>query len=200
VDWDYVRQAEIVHLTGITPALSPSCHQIVQRAFAEAKEAGVRVSFDVNYRAKLWSPEEARACLGRLAAEADILISTLSDAAILCARGGDAETLVRQLAACMKCETGIAVVTDGDRGAIALYQGELFQVEGYEVQVVDRVGAGDAFAAGFLCGLLEEGIKQGLEYGIALAALKHTYYGDIAWCTREDLQRVITGSTEEGWR
>ncbi len=190
VDWPYVREARVVHITGITPGLSPSCRALVARALAEAHAGGVTISFDVNYRAKLWSAAEAASTLAPFLSQVHILICTAADARTLFDLQGDAGSVARGLRGRFHPE--VAVVTDGIQVAATLDGGTMAR-EGYPVDAVDRIGAGDAFAAGFIHGFLASGIEQGLEYGAALAALKHTYYGDIAWVLEEDIRTLISG-------
>lgn len=190
VDWPYVREARVMHMTGITPSLSPSCRALVARALAEADSGRVTVSFDVNYRAKLWPAAEASAALAPLLTQVQILICTASDALVLFDIRGDAGSVAECLRG--RFHPQVAVVTDGVQFAAA-HDGGTITREGYRVDTVDRIGAGDAFAAGFIHGFLASGIEQGLEYGAALAALKHTFYGDIAWVAEEDIQMLISG-------
>jgi 2-dehydro-3-deoxygluconokinase len=195
VDWGYVRTAKAIHLSGITPGLSPSCRELVARCLHEARTGGLLVSFDVNYRARVWTPADAAATLGPLIEGVSILISTASDADLLFGAGGTAVEAAQTLQD--RFHPDVAIVTSGVHFA-AVDRRQIFEREGYPVDAVDRIGAGDAFAAGFLHGFLGEGVERGLAYGTALAALKHTYYGDTAWVTEEDVQGLMSGG--ETWR
>jgi 2-dehydro-3-deoxygluconokinase len=175
LDWEFIGTAKILHLTGITPALSDNCRQLVGAAIVRAKQKGMLVSFDVNYRARLWAPEQARAILSSLLRSGvDILICTKDDAATLFGLMGDAETSARQLQSALHSHV---VITHGDRAVAALPQGILTAV-GFALTEVDRLGAGDAFVAGLLYGVLQGNWELGLRYGLAMAALKHTIPGD----------------------
>ncbi|MGH2627700.1 MAG: sugar kinase, partial [Anaerolineales bacterium] len=195
VDWSYVRQGRAVHLTGITPGLSSSCLQLVGRALREAREGGQIISFDVNHRSRLWSAAEAAAVLSPLLRQVGILICTAEDAHRLFEIEGEAVEVAEALRGRFGVE--LAIVTSGVHFAAAA-GARTYQREGYAVEALDRSGAGDAFAAGFLHGYLTEGIEQGLAYGAALAALKHTYYGDTVWVSAEDVQTLLMG--EDVWR
>lgn len=196
VDWSYVRQGRLVHLTGITPGLSASCLRLIRRAIEEVRAAAGRIlSFDVNYRARLWGAAEAAAVLSPLLPQVDILICTAEDAGRLFGIAGTAVEVAEIMRE--RFEAQIAVVTSGVHLAAADRQ-RTYQREGYAVEAVDRIGAGDAFAAGFIHGYLREGVEEGLAQGAALAALKHTYYGDTAWVTAEDVQTLLQG--EDVWR
>lgn len=195
VDWSYVRQGRVVHLTGITPGLSPSCLQLVRRALEEARGGRQIISFDVNYRTRLWGAAEAAAVLSPLLRQVGILICTAADAHHLFDIDGGAVEVAEALRDRFGAE--ITVVTSGVHFAAADGR-RTYQREGYAVEAIDRIGAGDAFAAGFIHGYLTEGVEQGLAHGAALAALKHTYYGDTAWVSAEDVQTLLTG--EDVWR
>lgn len=192
VDWAFVRQAKLVHLTGITPALSDRCRTLTDRAIDEAQ--GRIVSFDVNYRVKLWSPQQARAVLVPLLARAGIIICTKDDGELLLERSGSAGDICGLLAA--RFPARVVIVTDGGQ-CVAAHDGRLTVKEGYSVESLDRIGAGDAFAAGFIHGFLTEGVDRGLDYGMAAAALKHTYHGDVPWISHEDLRTLLS---KERWR
>jgi len=195
IDWEFVRSARLVHLTGITPALSAGCRTAASRAIAEARRGKALVCFDVNYRAKLWSADEAKMVLGPLLDDVDILITTADDARLLLSRGETAEQLAALLAQRFRAKT--VVVTDAGRCAAA-QNGQVVSKKGYEVESLDRVGAGDAFAAGFIHGYLTGDLDRALEYAVAVGALKHTYRGDVAWVSPEDLKEFLSGSLR--WR
>jgi len=195
IDWGYLRSARLVHLTGITPALSAGCRAATARAVAEARRGKALLCFDVNYRAKLWSADEAKMALEPLLAEVDILITTADDARLLLSGGETAEQLAALLAERFRAKT--VVVTDAGRCAAA-QNGQVVSKRGYEVESLDRVGAGDAFAAGFIHGYLTGGLDRALEYAVAVGALKHTYRGDVAWISPEDLKEFLSGSPR--WR
>lgn len=195
VDWAYVRGAKVVHLTGITPSLGTTCRELVVRAVREAKAAKVAVSFDINYRTRLWTAAAAAATLAPLLSQVTVLISTAEDAQVLFGIGGSARAVAEALRARFPCE--VVTVTDGAQFAAAS-AGRTLERGGYKVDVVDRIGAGDAFAAGFLHGYLARDVQRGLDYGAALAALKHTYHGDTAWASAEDVAGLIAGDTT--WR
>lgn len=149
VDTPAVRQAALVHLSGITPALSPGCHALVDRALAPDRP--YRASFDVNYRPALWeSREVAATTLLALAQRADIVLVGLDEARSLWGAAAGTPGQLRTLLPC----PGTLVVKDGDRAATAFVGTEAVTVPALTVEVVEPVGAGDAFAAGFLAGVL----------------------------------------------
>ncbi len=190
VDWDYIASAHVLHLTGITPALSPSCAAVVEQAIQLAHERGIMISFDLNYRAKLWSPSTAATALEPLLPGVHILRMGRDEAQALFGLQSDTEQIAREVYA--RFRPRVAVVTDSGNPAVAFDGTTLSRVDCYTVAIVDEIGAGDAFTTGFLVGYLEHNsIERGLQFAQALAALKLTYAGDIAWCTRSDVEALM---------
>jgi len=187
-----VAQARLIHLTGITVALSSSCHQLVAALLEEARRVGVVRSFDVNYRGKLWSPEEARKALEPLCQGLDILFVTRDDARVVFGCEGEAEEVLRALK--QRFQVGALVLTMGAEGAMALCgSGELYRATPVEAAAIDRLGAGDAFAAGFIYGYLQGDMAMGIELGTSMAALKCTIPGDLPLIDSTDLEQLVNG-------
>ncbi|REF35959.1 sugar kinase [Thermasporomyces composti] len=151
VDPELVRAARLLHVSGITPALSPSARAAVHRAVEIARDAGVLVSFDLNYRAALWSPAEAGAELATLVERADLVFAGEDEAALVVGEGSVAH-LAKGLAS--RGPTQVVIKRGGD-GAYALIDGEVVTSPALPVTLVDPVGAGDAFVAGYLSALLD---------------------------------------------
>lgn len=202
VDWDNVfRTGKIFHTTGITPALSATAQQVTQEAVTKAKAAGLLVSIDLNYRANLWPPDKARHVMTGLLEQADILITTEEDSERVF---GIQETSYERVAERLATQFDLAVVAITLRqtpsvwrnqwSAIVFARGEVSYGPEYDVEIVDRVGAGDAFAGGFLTGYLWDGPALGVRYGVALSALKQTNPGDFVWSTREEVERLLKGA------
>ncbi|GGL43637.1 sugar kinase [Planomonospora parontospora] len=151
LDPELIRSARVLHVTGITPALSASAREAVRAAVAEARAAGVPVSMDVNYRRALWPPDQAAAMLRETVEAADVLFATEAEARLFVggqgAPGGDPAEPARALAALGPRHV---LVKLGARGALELSDGEVRRAEPYRVTELDPVGAGDAFAAGWL--------------------------------------------------
>jgi 2-dehydro-3-deoxygluconokinase len=145
-DTDYLEDVDFLHLTGITPALSEDCRDFTLWA---AREGGARVSFDVNYRSKLWSPEEARAFVKEILPNVSLLFVGDDEARALWGKAD--EELVRELAASGPREV---VLKRGGDGSVALVEGRVISQPALPVEAVDPVGAGDAFNAGYLAGHL----------------------------------------------
>ncbi len=165
----------IVHTTGITPALSPSCRAMVDQLFVDARTAGALVSFDVNDRRALWTMQDAAETLTRLADAADIAFVGRDEAE----RVWGTATAVEIRAHLPNC--GLLIVKDGDVGATAfLGEDEPVFVPAPRVEVVEPVGAGDAFAAGFLAATLDGAeLAERLSAGHTAAARVLTTHGDL---------------------
>lgn len=172
--WSTPRSARIVHLSGITPALSSSCASFITTGLAERPVPGALYSFDVNYRPRLWPVTRAAPELASLANQADLVFVGLDEAATLW--GVLTPDDVRGVLP--KCAT--LVVKDGAVGATSFTDAGSHFVPAPRVDVVEPVGAGDAFAAGYLFGVLHDVREEGrLKLGHALAAVALTTVGDV---------------------
>lgn len=209
--------AHHLHLTGITPALSPSAAATTRRAAELAKEAGWSLSFDLNYRHALWSAHAARRGCHDLILASDILIAPLRDVYRLFSidtQTGPERTLAEMST---RYPGTLIVLTLGAAGAIA-YDPASNQTVTQPVvpaeATVGRVGGGDAFAAGFLYGYLtnenaQDRVQQSLRWAVAMAALKYTIPGDIPYVEKAEVQDLVdhlnrddnsAGAVSEGWR
>jgi len=201
LDAAFLASGRTLHLTGITPALGPGCRAAWLASAQAARAAGRRVTLDVNFRAKLWTPESARAALEAIFPHVDVLFSGLRDLALLFGVPAEPEAAARTVAAAWRLP--LVVVTLGAEGALAYEHasGRLLREPVFPTQVQDRIGSGDAFAAGFLhgSGLGSDGgaagdLARGLRCGNALAALKQTTLGDTSWATRAELDELLRGA------
>lgn len=195
------EQARLLHLSGITPALSPNLALTAQRALKLAKAAGWQVSFDLNYRSRLWAPPVALAGCNPFIQAADILFAPLNDVHLIYdleAEGTPEQALnfLRQ-----QHPQAAIVLTMGKQGAIGAEPGgPVFQQAAFPAEEVDRVGGGDAFAAGFLYSYLtaaetEDRLAQSLRWGAAAAALKYTIPGDMLIIDRAEVEALVKQGT-----
>jgi 2-dehydro-3-deoxygluconokinase len=197
IDWEYLLDTRLLHLTGITAALSESCYNLLVEAIQRAHAAGVTVSFDVNYRAKLWPAETAGEKLRPLIAEADLLLCKGADAASLFGCQGEPRQLMTQLKALTHAPA--VFCTFGEQGAALLSGDEFVTQPALPVQIVDRIGSGDAFAAGVLDGWLScDGsagnisvLRECLHRGVALAAIALSQFGDRVLSSRAELNAAL---------
>jgi 2-dehydro-3-deoxygluconokinase len=201
VPWKQIfTGAKWFHVTGITPALSHSAAETTREALEAARSAGVRTSIDLNYRAKLWSQEEAGRWMAELMSCCDVLITTEEDTErVFGITGRGYEEVAARTAERFGLEV-VAItlrenplVWKNSWTAIAYQGGKVLHTRIYEVEIVDRLGAGDSFAAGLIHGLLEDDLQKGLDWGVATSALAHSIPGDFAWITREEVENLLKG-------
>jgi 2-dehydro-3-deoxygluconokinase len=191
ISWEYLLGSRLLHLTGITPALSTSCAAVTAEAVRRAREAGVPISFDVNYRQLLWTPQEAAATLTPLIQGVDLLLCGLRDAALLFGCTGAPEEVLRALAALSHAKQ--VVLSTGEGGVVAWDGERVLQQPSVPVGMIDRLGAGDALAAGVIHGWLDDDLAQGLRYGTMLAALALSQHGDMVVVTPAELAALLAG-------
>lgn len=146
-----ITKARLLHLTGITPALSASAAEAAQYALDVARRAGVPVSFDLNYRAALWPEEKAGEVFRKFISQADIVFAGDDEAAIAVGTTGDSLELARRVAALGPAQV---IIKRGVDGCAAVIAGEEYKQDAVRIKAVDTVGAGDAFVAGYVAELL----------------------------------------------
>ena len=202
VNWGRIlKLAKCFHLTGITPALSQSAAAATLEVLQKAKDVGCKISLDLNYRAKLWSPAAANQTLSPMMEYVDVLITTKGDTRTILGIEADTDDA---LAGILLEKYSIDMVAvsyrEGDTvwkclwSALAMTRKKSFTTRTYDIDIVDQVGRGDSFAAGFLYGVIAENdIQKGLDYGVAFAALKHSFPGDFNWCTRDEVEALLAG-------
>ena len=202
VNWKAAfTNCKLFHTSGITPALSDSAAEVTAEALKAARETGCLVSYDLNYRGKLWSQERARDCQTPLMEYVDILITTEEDTERVFAIVGQD---YREVAMKVAERFGFRVVTITLRGtpsvwrntwtAIAYADGRFYDDVTYDIEIVDRLGGGDSYSAGFIYGYLTGDVKKGVRYGNAFSALKQTTCGDFNWSTLEEVERQLKGT------
>jgi len=183
----------ILHVTGITPALSGSAAEAVVTAVELARLAGALVSVDVNYRSSLWSPQEARPVLSELVRSADIVIASDDELGLVVTDPQDESAAAEELAT-----YGVSqlVIKRGARGATVWHEGRAHHATAVPVTVLDTIGAGDALTAGYLSGVLDGlGPAVALHRGTACGAFAVAGVGD--WDglpTRNELSLLDTGA------
>lgn len=203
VDWKSVFQgARLFHVGGITPALSASAYEAQKEAMISARQAGCLVSYDVNYRAALWTVEAARQAQIPLMEYVDILITSLPDQAgiyelLSGLKGDDPQDVARQVAE----RFGFKVVLVTMRRSLSAQRasltslafagGNLYTDRRYEVETIDALGGGDACVAGFLTGYLTADLQYAVCLGNAFSALQQTAPTDLPWPTRVEADALI---------
>ena len=194
IDWSILENARHLHVTGITAAISESCAECVEAAIQHARDAGLTVSFDVNYRSKLWSPQRAVDVLEPLMVGVDVLFISSEDVELLFDVEARPETAIHHIAD--RFQTPWTVITLGAEGAVGRYEGRIRHQPSYPINMVDRIGAGDAFVAGFLYGYFDYDLEIALKYGLAMAAVKMTTPGDLSFTTHQQIEEIVSGAGE----
>ena len=187
---DLFEEAALLHVNGVTCALSDWCAASVGRAIALARQAGVPVSLDLNLRLQLWSVEKARHTLQPLVAQVDYLLATSEELLAF----ADRNTLGEALQAITAAGPKIVAVKRGPLGAMATWRGEMIEHPGFVPSaVVDEVGAGDGFDAGFISALLRgSNVADALRQGNLVGAAAVTVPDDVSgYPTSEQLKRLI---------
>jgi len=218
VDWKLVMEgARWFHTSGITPALSDSAAAVTKEALQAAKLAGLTVSYDLNYRGKLWTPDKAQAVQEPLMEYVDILITTEEDTSVVFKIKADAKLSEQGFAhvsvepykeAARKLQEkfhfqAVAItlrenplVWRNSWSAIAYADGKFYDDVKYELEIVDRLGGGDSFSAGFIYGrLVKDSYEAAVRYGNAFSALKHTMPSDFNWATLAEVESLLKGSS-----
>ena len=206
IDWPAVfRGARWLHVSGITPALSESAAAVTAEALIAAKQAQLIVSYDLNYRSKLWSAEKARAVQEPLMEHVDVLIITEEDTRVVFGMSAsethepsDAEAyeeIARALERRFNLDAvavTLPVALSNSWSAVVAAQGQTYRALRYEVEVIDRIGAGDAFSAGLIVSRLENrGWDDAVRFATAASALKHTIPGDFCLVTRGEVDQLL---------
>ena len=216
-DFDAIfKDADWFHFTGITPAVSDSAAELTEAALKAAKKAGVTVSVDLNFRKKLWSSEKAKRIMTNLMQYVDVCIGNEEDAEkVLGFKPGNTDVtagelelngyvdIFNQMCDQFKFKYVISSLRESfsasnNNWSACIMDGatrEFYHSKKYHVTpIVDRVGGGDSFAAGLICGLCDKkDFKSALEFAVAASALKHTIPGDFNLVTREDVEGLAGG-------
>lgn len=213
---DIFADADWFHFTGITPALSDAAAALTEDALKAAKKHGVTVSCDLNFRKKLWSSEKAQRVMTVLMKYVDVCIGNEEDAELVLGfKPGKTDVTSGELElAGYKSIFGQMVEKFGFKYAISslrvshsasdngwsacIYNGEtgeFYHSREYRITpIVDRVGGGDSFAGGVICGFLDgKDFKTALEFGVAASALKHTVPGDFNLVSRKEVEALAGG-------
>ncbi len=214
-DWDKIfENADWFHFTGITPALGGNMVEICKEACIKAKEKGIKISCDLNYRGKLWTREEARKAMTELCKYVDVCISNEEDAKDVFGieaentdiNGGKLnkegyKSVAKQLAdkfgfkkVAITLRSSISA-NDNDWAAM-LYDGTDYNFsKEYHLHIVDRVGGGDSFGAGLIYSLLSgKNSKDAIEFAVAASALKHSIEGDFNRVTVSEVEKLAAGN------
>ena len=201
------------HMTGITPALSKTIPSVCIKACRKAKEMGLTVSCDLNYRKNLWTEAEANACMVQLMPYIDVLVANEEDAEkVLGIKARDTDVTQGKLnregyidvaeQICQTYGTKMVAVTlrrsisasDNEWSAMLYTNGKPYFSKQYMIHLVDRVGGGDSFTAGLLYGIMNDyGPQETIEYAAAASCLKQTIELDFNLSTADEVKRLVGG-------
>ena len=218
INWNEIfKDAKWFHFTGITPALGDNVAKVTEEACKAAKEMNVTISCDINYRSKLWDPKQAGKVMRNLMQYVDVCITNEEHAALLFGIKSPAkntnddgldfnEECSKLVAKQLADEFGFKLTAVTFRRTVSashnkwwamLYDNRDFYLsKKYDLQIVDRVGSGDAFAAGLIYGMVNnKGAKYAAEFGAAACALKHTIEGDINYVRASEVEEFMNAST-----
>lgn len=216
-DFDAIFEgADWFHFTGITPAVSDSAARLTEEALIAARRHGLKVSVDLNFRKKLWSSEKAQKVMTGLMQYVDVCIGNEEDAELVLGfkpggtdvTGGELElagyrSIFEQMVEKFNFEYCVSSLrvsrSASDNGwSGCIYSrdtGEFYHSREYSIHpIVDRVGGGDSFAGGVICGMLDgKDFRAALEFGVAASALKHTIPGDFNLVSRKEVETLAGG-------
>ncbi|MFV0336916.1 MAG: PfkB family carbohydrate kinase [Chthoniobacterales bacterium] len=199
----YFEAADLFHVSGITPALSSETREMTLSAIKLAKKMSLKVSYDSNYRAKLWSQVEAGEFLAEVLKYVDYAFLGILDMQFLL--GMDAQDLEKGYAELKSTYPNLDYIASTDRTvidpfhhllAVNVYDGELYTTEQVSLSVIDRIGAGDVFTAGILDGILLGKKKEEIaSFALADAIIKHARFGDNCFIKRAEVEAVQSGGS-----
>ena len=195
IDWASVfAGARWYHVSGITPALSDGAAKVTAESLARAKRAGLTVSYDLNYRSKLWTAKQACAAQEPLLEYVDVLTTTVEDARVVFGIGGDDHAEVaRALQKRFELSAVAVTLRDNPLAAVIAADGKVYSAPRLEVESVDPIGAGDAFCGGLIVSRLEHrGWDDAVRFATATAALKRTIPGDFCLVSRDDVEQRVS--------
>lgn len=214
-DFDEIfKDADWFHFTGITPAISEAGAKLTLAALKAAKKHQVMVSVDLNYRQKLWTPEQAQKTMTELMPYVDVCIGNEEDAQKCLGFSLEATNVnkgelpiesYQTVFQKMKEKFGFQYIASSLRESISasdnkwmglIYDGkEFYQSAKYDIRIVDRVGGGDSFASGLIHGFItKKNMKEALDFAVAASALKHTIFGDYNLVSLEEVEALVKGN------
>lgn len=201
IDPDIYSSTKVFHVSGISLALSEDVRKVVFQMIKRFKENGTLISFDVNYRASLWNEETARKVILPILPYIDILFVSEETSRKMLQQTGKIDEIMKKLA----IEYDLKIVATTMRKVISptkhtwqskIYNSidkKVYTEKPYEeIDVIDRLGSGDAYLAGVLFGMIKyQSVVKALEFGNAMAAVKNTILGDLPSCDYNEINQVI---------
>jgi len=195
VDWDYILDTKIIHLSGLTMPLSENTGIIINEAMDKAKTKGITVSFDVNHRTRLWSTETAKKRLLPVLKKVDFLFCGLRDARTIFGFSGSPQEILEQVATLTSAKH--IVMSMSENGLLGWDGNEMIHQPPRRVVVLDRIGAGDSMVGGVLHGFLQGDFTKGLAYGVTTASMNLSQYGDQLITSAEELEHTLNTGDQD---
>lgn len=201
-NWDIIfEDCSWFHFSGITPALSDNLAEICKIACKKAKEKNIKISCDLNYRKKLWTTEKANSVMSELFEFVDVCIANEEDVQNVFGLQGSYEELAQKIIQKFSCKLVAFTLRESfsaDKNiwsSLLFSKTESFKSEKYEIQIVDRVGAGDSFSGALIYALLNDYSNQNsLEFATAASCLKHSIHGDFNQVTVDEVLSLMNGN------
>ena len=202
-NWDIIfEDCSWFHFSGITPALSENLAEICKMACKKAKEKDIKISCDLNYRKKLWTTEKANSVMSELFEFVDVCIANEEDVQNVFGLQGSYEELAQKIIQNFSCKLVAFTLRESfsaDKNiwsSLLFSKTESFKSEKYEIQIVDRVGAGDSFSGALIYALLNDYSNQNsLEFATAASCLKHSIHGDFNQVTVDEVLSLMNGNS-----
>ncbi len=203
---DIYEKTRVFHISSISLALGQALRETAIEMIRRMKENNVAISFDVNYRSTLWSEEEARAVIKEILPLVDILFVSEETSRRMMQKTGTLDEIMKSYSDEYGCKIvattrrDVVSPTKHNFGSRIYYNGEFYEEPHYmNIEVIDRVGSGDAYVAGVLYGILSGGkIEEAMSYGNALSAIKNTVSGDMSISSIEEVNSIIMSHHSEG--
>jgi 2-dehydro-3-deoxygluconokinase len=191
-NFSILKKHNLIHCSGITPALSENNYELTKEIFKFAKKYKKFISFDVNYRRKLWKKEDAEKKLKLLCKIADLVFCSEEDAEeVFSVSKGTSQKKLQDLKKIFGDK--IIVLTLKEGGGAMLYKDKFLIEKGCGVDVVERLGAGDAFSAGFIYGFFKKGINNAINYANKVCGLKFSFKSDFCLLEKEEVENFLEG-------
>ena len=206
IDHEIYDKTRLFHVSGITLALNKNLRKTAIELIKNFKANGAAISFDVNYRASLWSEEEARETIKSILPYIDILFISEETSRRMMQKEGTLQEIMKSYTEEYNCKIvlttrrGVVSPTRHNFGSIIYFNGKFYEEPQYEnIEVVDRIGSGDAYVAGALFGILKyNDVQKALEFGDAMSAVKNTIYGDMPASSLEEIESIIASHKSNG--
>lgn len=203
---DIFDKTRLFHISSISLALDLNLRETALAMIKQMKAHGVAISFDVNYRAALWSEEEARGVVERILPMVDILFVSEETSRRMLQRTGTLDEIMKGYADTYGCKIvattrrDVVSPTRHNFGSRIYYDGKFYEEPHYmNIEVIDRIGSGDAYVAGVLYGILaEDDIERAMSFGNALSAVKNTVPGDMSASSLDEIESIIKSHKATG--